>query len=714
MACNLLGFFTDGNASPVGLCAGPFPNRTYGDSLSTGEPLWFNNTCIPGGEITSNLYYSDGTNIYFFNLGVIQTITPCSTPTSTPTPTPIVPTPTPTIPTTTSTPTPTIEKLPPTPTPTPSTPSEPYNLATCDIIFNLGDAIYGYVFSTNVSTNITSYFTPSPIGSNDIAHTNTKLWMYDSSFIQEYDITLSPFSVTFNRYINLPQPLGAGLGVIDNTTLVSSSGSDIVEIDITTSTAVITPKFTIPSGRFIAGDMVYTYSAPNKLICSYDDFTNTYITQHDYATGTIEVDEMVSPTIPAPYGIFMSLGDLYICNFNGQIYNFNLISPYSLTYIKTAPNAIYGASQPPECADIVISPPPICPFESYCISTGNIVYDGTYYSAGTYSDQAYWSGETNGLFIFLSPTENCWCLSNSLGGDCYLFGPSPCNNECPDLCDDFFNTGSCPTPTPTPTQYCQPISFEAAFDCELPLTPTPTVTGTPTPTPTQTPTATEICGGKSISVTVNILTPTPTATNGKMIATPTPSVQYNCNFDGTVVFNTFDDYIRCNGSKRFKDCISGMLYHTTDVVLDPLGGTPAEGYVYQSFVDGISTCISYEGFVNNVAGVNTINLTSILGKLVDGACSQCVNINTPTPTPTPTGTPTPTPTLTRPACIQYSINNTFIQPLTYTYTDCGTGLPIIKTINSQKYNKTCSSSVPTSTSSFVIITVVVGVSCFTN
>ena len=126
------------------------------------------------------------------------------------------------------------------------------------------------------------------------------------------------------------KPIGNGLGVIDNTTLVSSSlgsGGNIIEIDITTSTAVFTTKFPMPSGRKISGDMVYTYSPPNKLICSYDGSgANRYITQHDYTTGNIEVDVLVSPTIANPWGMFMTSGDLYICNSNGAIYNFSLSS----------------------------------------------------------------------------------------------------------------------------------------------------------------------------------------------------------------------------------------------------------------------------------------------------------------------------------------------------------------------------------------------------
>ena len=345
-----------------------------------------------------------------------------------------------------------------------------------------------------------------------------------------------------------------------------------------------------------------------------------------------------------------------------------------------------------------------CPYESYCISTGGLIYDDTYISGGTWNGELFWTGSTNGFYIYFSSTDNRWCLSTSLDGDCYLFGPSPCNTDCPDLCDNFFTGGSCPTPTPTPTQYCQPISFEAAFDCELPLTPTATITGTPTPTPTPTPTATEICGGKGISVTANVLTPTPTATSGKMIATPTPSPQYNCNFDGSVVFNTFDDYIICNGSKRFKECNTGFLYYTTDVVLDPLGGTPAKGYVYESFVNGISTCIVYDGFVSDIAGVNTIVLTNILGPESEGSCSQCVIINTPTPTPTLTSTPTQTPSTPTSACYNYLIENSYIKPEKFTYNPCSTGTPTQQNINGNSSVTVCSSSVPTTISTFITIT----------
>ena len=187
-------------------------------------------------------------------------------------------------------------------------------LDTCSILFNDFDVIYGYDYTSNISTNLNPYFDIAPIGGSDIAHNITKLWVYDSSMIMEYDITLCPFFATFNRNISLPHPLGSGLAVINDTTLISSYLTNIVQIDISGPSATVTTQFPMPSGRDISGDMVYTYSAPHKLICSYVDNTDTtYITQHDYSTGVVEVDVIVSPTIPTPYGMFMNSGDLYVC-----------------------------------------------------------------------------------------------------------------------------------------------------------------------------------------------------------------------------------------------------------------------------------------------------------------------------------------------------------------------------------------------------------------
>ena len=94
------------------------------------------------------------------------------------------------------------------------------------------------------------------------------------------------------------------------------------------------------------------------------------------------------------------------------------------------------------------SSPSVCE-EIYCISGTDTIFDNTYYSAGTYYSQLYWTGSSNNYYIYYSVGNKQWCLSTSLGGMCLLSGKSPCFSECPDLCEEFFSVGICPTTTTT-------------------------------------------------------------------------------------------------------------------------------------------------------------------------------------------------------------------------------------------------------------------------
>ena len=85
------------------------------------------------------------------------------------------------------------------------------------------------------------------------------------------------------------------------------------------------------------------------------------------------------------------------------------------------------------------STPLTCVVESYCISTGEELYDGNYYLGGTWNNELYWIGSTNNFFIYYSSGTTQWCLSDELDGNCLLFGASSCSSICPDLCGGFFN-----------------------------------------------------------------------------------------------------------------------------------------------------------------------------------------------------------------------------------------------------------------------------------
>jgi hypothetical protein len=116
-----------------------------------------------------------------------------------------------------------------------------------------------------------------------------------------------------------------------------------------------------------------------------------------------------------------------------------------------------------------------CLYTTVCVhDTGFPLYDDTYVRTGTYNDNSYYIGQTNGYVIFFSPL-GYWCLSDYISGECFLTGKSPCTSVCPDFCDDYYTRGVCPPPEPPPVDPCNIIDFDAIFNCDVPIpTPPPT------------------------------------------------------------------------------------------------------------------------------------------------------------------------------------------------------------------------------------------------
>jgi len=301
-----------------------------------------------------------------------------------------------------------------------------------------------------------------------------------------------------------------------------------------------------------------------------------------------------------------------------------------------------------------------------CIS-GTVLYDDTYTIDGLYFGLDYYTGSTNGYYIFYSTTENRWCLAANLGDPCILFGPNPTSSSCPDFYANILSDGICPPPPPPPVA-CD-IDFDAVFDCDVPPTPTPTPTSTITPTPTHTPTPTNVCGGVSLDVTANTYSPTPTPTPTQ---TPTPSspIDRPCNFDGVAKFNNVDGFIVCATSKKFEDCFTGIEYYTTQTLFDSVGNVLVIGDVYGGTINGKSSCFIFQSIVDNISGGDKVVITTEYGPSSDGSCLDCIPI-----TQTPTMTPTMTPTPTKPClCKSYRISDFSFPLALVTYTDCTTGL----------------------------------------
>jgi outer membrane biosynthesis protein TonB len=175
--------------------------------------------------------------------------------------------------------------------------------------------------------------------------------MYENTSIREYDITLSPFSVTLGRSITSPFNLStySGLAAKSNTKLVTG-GNSIIELDITTTTATQTTLFNLPSGYKVSGDIVYNAVSGNYII-SYDNST-TYKIGEFTPTGTVVSSFTYNQaTFGVIWGMYSYAGGLYGLT-NGQVLLSINTSTGELTSITNIGIAAYGAAQSLDCTTI--------------------------------------------------------------------------------------------------------------------------------------------------------------------------------------------------------------------------------------------------------------------------------------------------------------------------------------------------------------------------
>jgi uncharacterized protein (TIGR02145 family) len=295
---------------------------------------------------------------------------------------------------------------------------------------------------------------------------------------------------------------------------------------------------------------------------------------------------------------------------------------------------------------------------TYCIkNTGLVGADDNYITGGTYNGNTYWTGQTSGWTIYYyTGVTSYWCLSDSLGGSCYLTGKYPCVSSCPDLSNIYVFSGVCLTPTPTPTKNCDVLDFTAIFDCEFIPTPTQTPTATVTPTMTMTPSSTNFCSIIGIDAIGYEYTPTPTPTPS---ITPTEydentlqrrlfyssQIVRDCPINNSVSFSAITGQIICPGVMKWQDCYNTSKFYYSDSIQGlPLGISLTDYIIFGAIVDGTFKCISYFGMDYDKLSENTITYSlGPYGSSIDGDCINCQIVPTPTPTKTPTQTPTKTP-----------------------------------------------------------------------
>jgi len=243
------------------------------------------------------------------------------------------------------------------PVTTTTTSSSEIIIPECSTFITSAATVSYYDFDTNSIINL---FTEGLGGWNDIANTNNKLWISNLVGIKEYDITLNPWSVSFNRDILINA--GPGLAALNNNFLIGSIGNKIILIDISGVTPTYIELVTLPSfgsiyGSSISGDIMLT--SDNKLLCtvaSYMDqeepvYIHSRLLQYDFATMNLEIVVDLYPTILGPFGLTQKDGITYIFD-SGDPYRLFSISnlyPYEIIEVDNLSAQVLGASVEKDC-----------------------------------------------------------------------------------------------------------------------------------------------------------------------------------------------------------------------------------------------------------------------------------------------------------------------------------------------------------------------------
>jgi hypothetical protein len=168
----------------------------------------------------------------------------------------------------------------------------PFMNECCSILLDIKDDT---LVSLNINESISTLTVPGYSTSTGVAVTSSKLFSINGT-IEEWDITLNPFTATFSRSIALPGGFttSSGIAALNNTTLIATDDSvspeEIVELDITTLTAVSTTQFALQANRTATSNPLYTTDGKLVIVNRDSVSTDYYLSQYDYATGVLEVD----------------------------------------------------------------------------------------------------------------------------------------------------------------------------------------------------------------------------------------------------------------------------------------------------------------------------------------------------------------------------------------------------------------------------------------
>jgi hypothetical protein len=221
----------------------------------------------------------------------------------------------------------------------------------CGVVILSNDGMYLLNTLTGYTTSILN--TPEFMAANGLAMTPLFLWSIDNTEFRQWDITLDPFTATYNREIAFPMGYVPGpITALNNDVLIcvdnanAPTSVDIVEMNMTDVIGTSTLIFSIPDIT-ITSNLLYTFEG--KLIFANQDLISgdTYISQYDYATTTLELYVNIGTTIVT--SMFECDCAIFFTDDSNITYNIRRESPYDITEVGTITIPIISATQPNTC-----------------------------------------------------------------------------------------------------------------------------------------------------------------------------------------------------------------------------------------------------------------------------------------------------------------------------------------------------------------------------
>jgi hypothetical protein len=189
-----------------------------------------------------------------------------------------------------------------------------------------------------------------------IAMTANYLWSVTTDFLQ-WDITLSPFTATYNTAIPFPGTFttSSGIVAISDSLIIAIDDSvsplNVVELEIDNpvgpTSMTLSVQFALQVDRTAIGNMLYT-TIGKLIVINQDTVTSDYyLTQYDYATGVIELDLNIG-TI-APTSIYECNCSIFVVEADGTRYTVGGVSPYELIETNVIEVSPMSATQVATC-----------------------------------------------------------------------------------------------------------------------------------------------------------------------------------------------------------------------------------------------------------------------------------------------------------------------------------------------------------------------------